>query len=335
MNIQARPAKAVNFLRRSLIYVTILVLMLAIVGTVYQTAATEADQRNFPPPGNLIDVGDFKMHIHCEGEGSPTVILDALSGGFSSYWAWIQPEVAKQVRVCAYDRAGYGWSETDAQPESPGRAARNLHVLLMNAGIDGPFVLVGHSKAGLYVREYAALYPKEIAGLVLLDSSSPDQFQLHPDWLAGDTSMLKWMPLINALMRLGVGHTYFALGGEMDFEGLPSRQHDEIASALSSVGYWQRMEASMRSAEDIFRRAQSLGSLGDLPLIVISRGTDLANGWGDLQDQLAALSTNSLRITVVGATHGSLIFNRDHAHEVSRAILQLVDAIRTGRRLGG
>jgi hypothetical protein len=143
------------------------------------------------------------------------------------------------------------------------------------------------------------------------------------------------MPLINALIRLGAGHTYFALGGEMDFEGLPSRQHDEIASALSSVGYWQRMEASMRSAEDIFRQAQRLGSLGDLPLIVISRGTDLANGWGDLQDQLAALSTNSLRITVVGATHGSLIFNRDHAHEVSRAILQLVDAIRTGRRLGG
>jgi pimeloyl-ACP methyl ester carboxylesterase len=205
----------------------------------------------------------------------------------------------------------------------------------MNAGIDGPFVLVGHSKAGLYVREYAALYPKEVSGLVLLDSSHPDQFQLHPDWLAGDSSMLKWMPLINALMELGVGHAFFALGGEMDFKDLPARQHDEIVSALSSAGYWQRMKASMRSAEEVFRQARGLGSLYDLPLVVISRGTDLTNGWGDLQNQLATLSTNSLHITVGGATHGSLIFNRDHAHEVSRAILQLVDAIRTGRQLGG
>jgi hypothetical protein len=168
MNIQARPAKAVNFLWRSLIYVIILVLLLAIVGTVYQTAAAEGDQRNFPPPGNSIDVGGFKMHIHCEGEGSPTVILDALSGGFSSYWAWIQPEVAKQVRVCAYDRAGYGWSETDAQPESPERVARNLHVLLANAGII-PLCLVGRFKSGLYVREYRVVSRK--SGLVLLDSS--------------------------------------------------------------------------------------------------------------------------------------------------------------------
>lgn len=147
--------------------------------------------------------------------------------------------------------------------------------------------------------------------------------------------MLKWMPLIKALMRLGVGHAYFALGGEMDFKDLPSRQHDEIASALSSVRYWQSMESSMRSAEDIFRQAQSLGSLGDLPLIVISRGSDLTNGWGDLQNQLAALSTDSLHLTIDGATHGSLIFNQADAHEVSQAILQLVDDIRKGKRPGG
>ncbi len=132
---------------------------LSLTGMLYQTAATEADKRNFPPPGNLIDVGGFKMHIDCIGEGSPTVILEALSGGFSSYWAWVQPEVAKQVRVCAYDRAGFGWSENDPQPESPQRTAQNLHTLLANANILGPYVMVGHSKGGLYVREYAALYP--------------------------------------------------------------------------------------------------------------------------------------------------------------------------------
>jgi len=322
-----------NRLKKFFSGLLVFVFIVSITGIIYQTAATESDKKNFPPPGNLIDVGGFKMHIYCVGEGSPIVILDALSGGFSSYWAWVQPEVAKQVRVCAYDRAGFGWSENDSQPESPQRTAQNLHTLLTNAGIEGPFVMVGHSKGGLYMREYAALYPQEVAGLVLLDSSHPDQFQIHPDWLAGDTSLLRWVPLIQTLLRLGVGHAYFALGGEADFADLPTQQHNEIAAAWSSVDYWQIQGASMRAGERIFKQAQSLGSLGDLPLMVITRGTDLDSGWGDLQNELAALSTNSKHITVDGATHASLIFNPQHAHTVSQAILELVGVVQTGKHL--
>jgi len=322
-----------NWLKRILLWASILILLLAATGMVYQTAATESDRQNFPPPGNLIDVGGFKLHIYCKGEGSPTVILDALSGGFSSYWAWVQPEVAKQTRVCAYDRAGFGWSEPDPEPETPEREASNLHTLLTNAGINGPFILVGHSKAGLYVRQYAAMYPQDVAGLVLLDSSNPYQFERHPELLQADTSTLRWMPLIKILMRLGIGHLYFALGGEADFAGLPARQHDELASAWSSVEYWQSMENTMRAGEEIFRMAQSLGSLGDLPLIVVTRGTNLESGWGDMQSELAALSTNSLYITVNGSTHGSLVFDQQHAHMVGNAILKLVDAIRSSNKL--
>ena len=311
----------------------VLLFIVSITGLIYQTAAMEADRQNYPPPGNLIDVGGFKMHIYCAGEGNPTVILEALSGGFSSYWAWVQPEVAKQVRVCAYDRAGFGWSESDSEPESPKRTAENLHTLLRNAGIEDPYILVGHSKGGLYVRQFAEMFPQEVAGLVLLDSSHPDQFERHPDWLEGDTSVLTWMPLIKALLRLGVGHAYFALGGEADFAELPARQHDEIASAWSSVQYWQSQEASMRAGERIFQQSQSLGSLGDLPLMVISRGTDLDTGWGDQQNELAALSTNSIHIIVDGSTHPSLIFNPTHVQMVSQAILQVVGSIQTGKRL--
>ena len=325
--------RILNWLKRALLWTIVFVIVLATTGTIYQTAATEADQKDFPAPGNLIDVGGFKMHIQCMGVGSPTVILDALSGGFSSYWAWIQPEVAMQTRVCAFDRAGYGWSELDTEPESSERAARNLHALLANAGIAGPYILVGHSKGGLYVRQYAEMYPQEVAGLVLLDSSHPEQFQLHPDWLAGDTSMLKWMPLVKTLMRMGVGHVYFAFGGEVDFKDLPSRQHDEIASAWSSVRYWQSQETGMLLGADIFQEVNGLGSLGDMPLIVVSRGEDISDGWGDLQNELAALSTNSTHIIVEGSTHASLIFNPEHAHIVSQAIVQIVNAVQAGEQL--
>jgi pimeloyl-ACP methyl ester carboxylesterase len=306
----------------------VFLFIVSITGLIYQTAATETDRQNYPPPGNLIDVGGFKMHIHCAGQGQPTVILEALSGGFSSYWALVQPEVAKQVRVCAYDRAGFGWSGSDPEPESPQRTARNLHVLLTNAGIQGPYVLVGHSKGGLYVRQFAEMFPQEVAGLVLLDSAHPDQFQRHPDWLKGDTAvLLRWMPLIKALLRLGVGHAYFALGGEADFPGLPTRQHDEIAAAWSSVRYWQSQEASMRAGERIFQEAHDLGALGDLPVAVVSRDCNLDAAWGEQQNELAALSTNSIHIFVDGSTHVSLIFNPDHARVVNGAILQVVEAV--------
>src|SRR5512147_2346308 len=138
-----KTKRLLNGLKRFFMGLLVFLFVFSLTGMIYQTTATEADKRNFPAPGNLIDVGGFKMHIHCEGEGSPTVILEALSGGFSSYWAWVQPEVAKRVRVCSYDRAGFGWSESDSVPESPQRTARNLHTLLGNAGIEGPFVMVG------------------------------------------------------------------------------------------------------------------------------------------------------------------------------------------------
>ena len=325
--------RLLNGLKRFFLGLLLFLFVLSITGMIYQTAATDADKKNFPPPGNLIDVGGFKMHIACVGEGGPTVILEALSGGFSSYWAWVQPEVAKQTRVCAYDRAGFGWSEPDSEPESPERNAQNLHALLTNAGIAGPYVLVGHSKGGLYVRQYAEMYPQEVAGLVLLDSSHPDQFERHPDWLKGDTSLLNWMPLIKTLLRLGVAHAYFAFGGEADFAELPAQQHDELAAAWSSVGYWQNQEASMRAGEQIFQQAESLGTLGNLPLAVISRGTDLDGGWEDLQNELAALSTNSIHLTVDGSTHASLIFNPQHAQMVSQVIVQVVNTIRSGKPL--
>jgi pimeloyl-ACP methyl ester carboxylesterase len=151
------------------------------------------------------------MHIHCEGEGSPTVILEAMSGGTSTYWGWIQPEVQKETRVCVYDRASFGWSESDSQSPTMARTVRNLHTLLVNANIEGPYVLVGHSIGGVYVRQFAAEYPDEVIGVMLLDEANPQQFVKYPELFAEGDSFVKILNGIKFLNRIGVGHLYFAL----------------------------------------------------------------------------------------------------------------------------
>src|SRR5512145_1682822 len=197
--------KAIGFLKRMLVWFSVFLVVLAMTGLMYQTASAEGDREKFPAPGNLIDVGGFKMHISCMGEGSPTVILETLSGGTSSYWGWVQPEVAKTTRVCVYDRAGRGWSEPDSEPITLARTVRNLHTLLTNASIPGPYVLVGHSIGGIYVRQFAADYPKEVVGMVLVDASHPDQFERHPDLAKEGASYLKMSAAFPTFARLGVG----------------------------------------------------------------------------------------------------------------------------------
>ena len=234
--MNARSQKGFQFLKRALIRVTAFVFIFVIAGMIYQTASAEADRRNLRAPGNLIDIGGFKMHIHCVGQGSPTVILETFSGGTSSYWGWIQPEVAKTTRVCVYDRAGRGWSEPDPEPMTLGRTVRNLHTLLINAGIEGPYVLVGHSIGGIYVRQFAADYPDEVLGMVLLDAAHPYQFERYPEMLKGAESYLQMSAVFPTLARLGVGHLYFAWGGEMDFAELKEPQKSELKAMWSSPG---------------------------------------------------------------------------------------------------
>jgi pimeloyl-ACP methyl ester carboxylesterase len=334
MNTPSRSQKIIYLLKRGLIRATIFVLILAIAGTIYQTAATEADRRNFPPPGNLIDVGGFKMHIHCEGKGEPTVILEAMSGGTSAYWGWIQPEVQKETRVCVYDRAGFGWSESDPEPQSLARTARNLHTLLVNANIEGPYVMVGHSLGGVYVRQFAAEYPDEVAGVMLLDEANPQQFVKYPELFAEGDDFIGMLNVIKFLNRLGVGHLYFAFGGGMDFSTLPEPQRSQMEAIWSTPQYFETQGAEIAAGREIWADALNLKGLGDLPLMVVSRGVNLDFEWSKYQADLATLSTNSLHIMVERADHGGLVFNPEFAGEVNKAILQLVDAVRTGKQLG-
>src|SRR5689334_22954131 len=159
--------------RRWLLYPVFAVLILASIGGGYETAREAADAHAYPMPGQLIDVGGHRLHLSCTGSGSPTVVLEPGAGEMSSNLGWITPAVARDTRVCVYDRAGRGWSEPADTPQDGMQIATDLHTLLQRGHVPGPYVLAGHSFGGLYVLAFAARYPNDVAGLVLVDSTAP------------------------------------------------------------------------------------------------------------------------------------------------------------------
>lgn len=164
-------------------YALIIVIALVLFGFTCQFIISIIDDISYPPPGKLVDVGGYRLHINCMGtnkKGLPTVILDAGLGGFSLDWAQVQPEVAKFTRVCSYDRAGYGWSEESPHPRTSKYIITELHELLMRSQEHAPFIMVGHSFGGINARLFAHEYPKSVAGIILIDSSHEDQSDRLP-----------------------------------------------------------------------------------------------------------------------------------------------------------
>ena len=158
---------------RWLLYPVIVVLALASIGGGYRTLGAAADAKAYPMPGRLIDVGGHSLHLSCTGAGSPTVVLEPAAGEMSSNLGWIPPAVARGTRVCVYDRVGRGWSEPADTAQDGAHIATDLHTLLQRGHVPGPYVLAGHSFGGLYVLTFAARYPDEVAGMVLVDSTAP------------------------------------------------------------------------------------------------------------------------------------------------------------------
>jgi pimeloyl-ACP methyl ester carboxylesterase len=320
-------------LRNVLAVVAATFLALLLSGAAYQAIATAADRRSYPPPGELVDVGGYRLHLYCVGNAAPTVVLDALFPGTVSNWAWIQPEIAKTARVCAYDRAGLGWSDRGPNPRDGHRYAGELHNLLAKARIPGPYVLVGHSLGGLSVRMFADQYPDQVAGMVLIEATNADAWKRlgKPEGVGVDHAMLVVAPLLGrlGLLRLGVVPSF---SSDPD---LPERQRAELQAFFDSVKALQTIrdvDSAFSEALDQLRRARGLG---DKPLIVVlgSRGDGSTPELRDLFADQARLSTNSRTELVDGATHAGLVDNRDYAPHTTAAILEVVQAVRTGRPL--
>jgi len=310
----------------TLFLITAVIFCSASTGYIYQTVATALDKHNYPPPGKLVNINGHRLHIQSVGTGSPTVVLEAGLCAMSSVWGWIQPEVAKFTRVVSYDRAGLGWSEPDNAPHTALHVARQLHDLLQTSGIESPYVIVGHSMGGLLVRMFADQYPDNVAGMVLVDASHPDQYSQNPAirrYMNSGFQLLKKIPL---LTKLG----YVRITGFLNSqaEGLPARQRAEAEVFLSSHSHFNTTRNESSSWDSICAEVRCLRSFGNKPLAVLSAGRDLLPGSLELQGKLATLSSDSTHHVVKVATHVTLVTHREHAMSVVDAIRQVVEKVR-------
>ena len=281
-------------------------------------------------PGALYDVGGHRLHLTCAGTGSPTVVLENGLGEISPLWSGITAQVSRTTRVCAYDRAGQGWSDDVAHSQDGRAVAADLHTLLARAGEHGPYVLAGHSSGGTLAMTYAARYPAQVAGLVLLDSSSPHQYTDQPDFPGTYAMMRRLLPVMPALARVGL----LALVPASGATALSPEAAAQVEAFATSARGARNMRDEQAQLRNVFAQAQALTTFDTKPLAVVTarENEDGTKGWGAAQDRLAALSTNSSH-WVADTTHVGLLDDEDGSTHSVRAITAVVTAVRSGTLL--
>jgi pimeloyl-ACP methyl ester carboxylesterase len=159
-----------------LLFIFAVGIVVVAAGAIYQAAGTAADGRHYPPPGQMIDIGERCLHLIDHGASGPTVVFESGISATCLNWTQVRSEVERFARACTYDRAWLGWSDPAPLPRSTSEIVDDLHRLLEAARIPRPCILVGHSFGGMLVRAYAAKYPGDVAGLVLVDPLSPSEW---------------------------------------------------------------------------------------------------------------------------------------------------------------
>lgn len=303
----------------------LVLLALCAVGAGYETVRESLDARAHPMPGELVDVGGHRLHLSCTGAGSPTVVLEPGAGEMSSSLAWIAPAVAQETRVCVYDRAGRGWSEPADGRQDGARVATDLHTLLQRAGVPGPYVLAGHSFGGLYALTFAARYPDEVAGMILVDSTAPAD-HASPTSGTGSYDLLgRVSAAMSAAARLGLAR----LVAQFSYPSLPPQARAEARASMSTASQVGSTVEEYAAGSASMGQARSLVDFAGKPLVVLTAGSGSSQGWLEQQDRLATLSGNVVHRIVPGASHASLLEHEQDAAAVSRAIHDVVTSLRT------
>jgi pimeloyl-ACP methyl ester carboxylesterase len=317
---QPRPRGCFLWLGASLA----LLLGLVLVGYIYEPIAEAADAKAYPQPGELVDVGGYRLHVNCTGTGSPTVIIEAGLGDWSTSWGgYVQPEVSKTTRVCTYDRAGMAWSDAGPLPRDAAQFAKELHTLLQNANIPGPYVMVGHSLGGLAVRVFVHDYSSEVAGVVLIESMNPKQLTQSPTEVQSQSnSQPQPFSLQAELARFGVARLLVKLPGIA-----PSLPPNEEAYYPLYVrpGYFQATANESQGMPAAGSQAAAVKTFGDLPLIVLTAKLNDIPGWPEWQTELLQLSSNSWQLFAENSGHN---IQADEPEAAVAVILQMVRQVR-------
>lgn len=256
-----------------------LILLLASGLLINQKLAMARLREVHPPPGELIEVGGHRLHIYCTGNGSPTVVIDAGNANGSINWMPIQAELARQTRVCTYDRAGYFWSEPGPLPRDARSAVSALRGLLERAGEPGPYLLVGHSLGGFHMQLFASRHPSETAGLVLVDSPAVADFRQEASQQA-DAAQTGFYRVMEFLARTGILRAAAPLGGKSlipeSAAGLPQGLQQTYLDMILDPSFYDtarlEIEAIPASADQLAGALAGETPLGELPLIVLTAG---------------------------------------------------------------
>ena len=312
---------------RWLLYPVVAFMVGAAVGGTVESVAVDADRQCLAMPGRSYDVGGHRLHLDCTGSGSPTVVLQSGLGGMSTLWDRIAPEVARTTRVCAYDRAGQGWSDDPAQPQDGLAVTADLHTLLDRAGEQGPYVLVGHSTGGTFAMTYAAHHPDQVAGMVLMDPSDP--YRSSTTSVPAAATAPAGIAVLPSVARLGLGR----LVPTSTWSSLDGPAAGQVRAFSARARGWRGVRDEYVALPALFGQARALTTLGDTPLVVLT-ATSSPNGpgWADAHERMAALSTDGSH-RHVDTTHVGLQGEAAGAAASVDAVADVVRAVRTGTPL--
>ena len=289
-------------------------LLIGASGFAYNSLSIRHYRQNAGVPGRLYDISGYSMHLYCTGEGSPTIVLSSGLGDDFTGWAKIQPALSRKTRVCSYDRAGFGWSESRPGVQDADAITSQLHQLIDAAAVQRPFVLVGHSISGIYLRSYAMHFPDDLAGLVFVDGATPLQDSRIPKELVriqeGQRGKMPWQELLMAVgwYRLQGICTFIPPGFEAYSAWI--KADSCIPSQVSAMQ--NEMDAEPSSGKETIHA----GPFGKLPILILSRdpnvlapnwpasvARDNSIAWSQMQEEGKRLSSQSRRIIAKGSDH--------------------------------
>lgn len=313
-------------------------LAVVLIGVLYQVIAACIAVRKYPAPGRRIQVNGRKLHIYCTGSGVPPVVMISGGGGSCLDWSWVQSQIAEFTTACTYDRASFGWSDPSPAPRSGKQMASELHTLLVNAGIQPPYVLVGHSIGGMAARLYCHQFQEEVAGLVLIDAGHEKAYSQFP--------AMYWKLLEAQSRILRLAHITTCVGlprllrRPMSAQKLPA----SIQPMANAIGF--RAAAYRTAREEILSLKETIGqlratnaTLGDMPLVVLSARIasehlprslspeDMNRVWMETQVDLAKLSSNSRHVIAKNSSHYIHIDRPELVIEAVRHVVEQARAV--------